>query len=189
MTFLLNPAPPRSPISKVSCDPALAKDLVYEIIKKCLSAPRWLILVCVSLYIVHLAIFHRSSLFQSACGPCSDCSGWPSLRFTLPEILSSTEPPVWKLKKENIKKAEDLVTIIFWGVFSESGIYNLWCSPPNSATTDPLNQRFLIPSSLSRRLRNFLSFLGLILSFLFSFFPFFNLPAVDENVDTGVDDQ
>ena len=51
--------------------------------------------------------------------------------------------------------------------------FTLWCSPPKSATTDPLNQCFLIPSSRSRRLRNFLSFLGLILYFLFSFFSFF----------------
>ena len=92
---------------------------IFELTKKYLSAHRWLILVLVSLYSVHLAIFHffgiqnRSSLFQSACGPCSDCSGCPSLLFTLPVILSSTEPPVWKLKKENIEKAEDNVFIIF----------------------------------------------------------------------------
>ena len=92
--------------------------------------------------------------------------------------------------KKILKRLRTRFLMFFFSFFSEGRIYDLWCSPPNSATTDPLNQCFLMPSSRSRRLRNFLSFLGLILvSFLFSFFPFFNLPAVDENVDTGVDDQ
>ena len=114
-------------------------------------------------------------------------------------VRPSCSPFLWYSPPQSLlyMKVEERKYWKGWGLgfydlfefFSENGFYGLRCSSPNSATTDPLNQCFLIPSSRSRRLRNFLSFLGLILFIFIFIFPFFNLPAVDENVDTGVDDQ